>query len=221
MPTPIIEKGRLYTHFGTHGTVCINTKSGKIIWKNTSLPVTHNNGPGSSIVLWKHNVIFHADGSDIQYIVALDKRTGEVRWKTPRDEPTSWSSPHILPHTDPVQVVVSAANRIRSYDLANGNLLWECGGLSHNVVAGPVSHDGLVICGSSYEKQAILGIRLDGAAGDLTGSGPVRDRPLHQDRDRRGWSEARPPRTRNTLCNPTRADPAVRRCGSAFCYRSV
>jgi outer membrane protein assembly factor BamB len=72
-----------------------------------------------------------------------------------------------------VQVVVSAANRIRSYDLANGNLLWECGGLSHNVVAGPVSHDGLVICGSSYEKQAILGIRLDGAAGDLTGSGNV------------------------------------------------
>src|SRR5206468_1484084 len=83
-PTPVIEEGRLYCHFGTFGTACVDTREGKVLWTNTSLRVNHENGPGSSPVLWKDRVIFHLDGSDRQFIAALDKTTGKLAWKTNR-----------------------------------------------------------------------------------------------------------------------------------------
>jgi len=172
--SPITDGERIYAFFGSNGLFALDLK-GNVLWEKDlgDMHTKHGHGEGASPALYGDTLVVNWDHEGPSFIVAFDTRTGDQRWRRDRDEPTSWSSPHILPHTDPAQVVVSAANRIRSYNLANGNLLWECGGLSHNVVASPVSHDGLVICGSSYEKQAILGIRLNGAAGDLTGSGNV------------------------------------------------
>jgi outer membrane protein assembly factor BamB len=68
------------------------------------------------------------------------------------------------------QLLISGTNRVRGYDLDNGQVIWECGGLSSNIVASPVSGDGMVFAGSSYDKRALLAIRLDGAAGDITGT---------------------------------------------------
>ena len=110
---------------------------------------------------------------------ALDKRTGQVRWKVKRNEVTSWATPIIVDHAGKTQVIVSGTNRVRGYDLANGKVIWECGGLSSNIVASPVSADGMVFAGSSYDKRALLAIRLDGAKGDITGS------------DRIAWSRIR------------------------------
>jgi outer membrane protein assembly factor BamB len=87
-----------------------------------------------------------------------------------REEVTSWATPIIIEHAGKPQVIVSGTNRIRGYDLDNGKVLWECGGLSSNIVASPVSGDGMVFAGSSYDKRALLAIRLDGAAGDITGT---------------------------------------------------
>jgi outer membrane protein assembly factor BamB len=85
-----------------------------------------------------------------------------------RDEKTAWATPLVVEHDGKPQVVVSATKRVRGYDLATGELLWECAGLTDNVVASPVSGFGMVFTGSSYDRQAMLAIRLDGAKGDIT-----------------------------------------------------
>jgi len=83
-PTPCIEDGFVYVHFGTYGTACIDSENGQIIWKREDLHCNHIQGPGSSPILYKNLVILHLEGIDVQYIVALDKLTGETIWKTDR-----------------------------------------------------------------------------------------------------------------------------------------
>ena len=83
---PFLEKGKLYLHFGAYGNACIDSENGKIIWKNQekNLWVMHENGPGSSPIIWKDFMIFHLDGSDSQSIVALNKNNGKIAWQTKR-----------------------------------------------------------------------------------------------------------------------------------------
>ncbi|MDP6357676.1 MAG: PQQ-binding-like beta-propeller repeat protein, partial [Planctomycetota bacterium] len=85
------------------------------------------------------SVVINWDHQGDSFVAAFDTATGEQRWKTARDEMTSWSSPLIVEHGGKVQVVVSATGRVRSYDLSTGKVIWECGGLSRNVVATPVA----------------------------------------------------------------------------------
>lgn len=172
--SPITDGERVYAFFGSNGLFCLDF-DGKVLWQTDlgDMHTKHGHGEGSSPALHGDTLVVNWDHEGPDFIVAFDARTGVERWRKERDEPTSWSSPHVVVHDGKPQVVVSATNRIRSYDLATGEVLWECGGLSNNVVAGPVSQDGIVVCGSSYEKQAILGIRLAGAKGDLTGTDHV------------------------------------------------
>jgi outer membrane protein assembly factor BamB len=172
--SPLTDGERVYAFFGSHGLYCLDLKGG-ILWQKDlgDMHTKHGHGEGSSPALSGNTLVVNWDHEGPSFVVAFDKRTGKELWRNERDEPTSWSTPHIVVHEGKPQVVISAANRIRSYDLADGKLLWECGGLSHNVVAGPVSEDGILIAGSSYEKQAILAIRLVGATGDITGTKQV------------------------------------------------
>jgi outer membrane protein assembly factor BamB len=86
---------------------------------------------------------------------------------------TSWSTPLIVRQGDGAQVIVSGTKRVRGYDLATGRVIWECAGLSHNIVASPVAADGMVFVGSSYEKRRMFGIKLAGAKGDITATDNV------------------------------------------------
>src|SRR5262249_47955971 len=108
-----------------------------------------------------------------RFIAAFDKRTGEQRWKVARAEDTSWATPIVVEHGGRAQVVVSGTNRTGGYDLADGTVLWECAGLSSNVVASPVAANGIVYAGSSYDTRALLAIHLAGAQGDITGTPQV------------------------------------------------
>ena len=83
-PTPIIEDGRMYIQKGSYGSACLDLKSGEVMWQNQDLWVMHENGPGGSPLIWNDLLIFHMDGSDNQFIVAIDKNTGKVIWKTKR-----------------------------------------------------------------------------------------------------------------------------------------
>ncbi len=85
-PTPCIEKGFVYVHFGSSGTACINTSDGSIVWKRTDLKCKHVQGPGSSPVLYKNLLILHYEGTDVRFIIALDKSTGKTVWRTDRPE---------------------------------------------------------------------------------------------------------------------------------------
>ncbi len=80
----MIEAGRIYVHFGTYGTACLDTQTGRIVWTRRDLKCDHHEGPGSSPMLFGNLLIVNVDGRDVQYVVALDKTTGKTAWKTNR-----------------------------------------------------------------------------------------------------------------------------------------
>jgi outer membrane protein assembly factor BamB len=102
-------------------------------------------------------------------VIAFDAESGEERWRAERDEPTSWATPVFAQVDGKTQVIVSGTKKIRAYDLGSGALVWQCDGLSNNVVATPVVADGMLVAGSSYERQAMVAIRLAGARGEVSG----------------------------------------------------
>ena len=133
----------------------------------------HGHGEGATPVLFKDRFVINWDHEGQSFIVALDTKQGDEAWRKPRDEVTSWSSPIVVPHDGRDQVIVCGTQRVRAYDLATGEVIWECGGLSANIVATPVAADGIVYVGSSYEIRSLMAIKLDGAKGDITGSDQV------------------------------------------------
>src|SRR5262249_13816953 len=83
-PTPVVEEGRVYVHFGSAGTACLDTGTGKVLWSRRDLPCDHWRAPGSSPILWKDLLFLTFDGHDRQYVAALDKATGKTVWQTDR-----------------------------------------------------------------------------------------------------------------------------------------
>ena len=171
-PTGVIEPGRFYTHFGASGTVCVDTKSGKLLWRNSDLKIQHENGPGSSLILWRDFVIFHMDGSDLQYVVALDKRTGKVAWKTDRtgkmhSNPQlkkSYATPLVLDIDGKETLVSPGANWLYAYDPANGRELWklEYGNLGFSLSARPVVGHGMIFLSTGFMRPELLATRYGG-----------------------------------------------------------
>lgn len=169
--SPVTDGEHVFAHFGSHGLYCLDT-NGQLVWKKElgEMHTKHGHGEGSSPALHGDTLVINWDHEDQSFVVALDKRTGKQRWRVARAEDTSWATPIIVSKP---QVIVPGTNRIRSYDLVDGTLIWECGGLSSNIVASPVAADGIVYAGSSYDSRAMLAIRLDGAKGDITGTNQV------------------------------------------------
>ncbi len=172
--SPVTDGERLYAFFGSRGLYCLGL-DGEVIWQKDlgRMHTLHAHGEGSSPVLYGDTLIVCWDHEAESFLYAFDKRTGKMLWKVARDEKTSWSTPLVVEFEGKPQVVVSATKRVRSYDPATGAQLWECAGLTDNVVSSPVYYQGLVITGNSYYSQAMLAIRLAGAKGDLTGSDHV------------------------------------------------
>lgn len=167
--SPVTDGQLLFAFFGSHGLYCLDL-NGELKWQKDlgRMQTLHAHGEGSSPVLHGDTLIVCWDHEGDSCLYALDKRTGKERWKIARDEKTSWSTPLVVEHEGRPQVVISATQRVRSYDLATGTLLWECAGLSRNVVSSPVAGHGMVFAGNSYDWQAMLAIRLAGAKGDVT-----------------------------------------------------
>ncbi len=172
--SPVTDGERLYAFFGSRGLYCLDL-NGEVKWQKDlgRMHTLHAHGEGSSPVLHGDNLIVCWDDESESFLYAFNKHTGKILWKVARDEKTSWSTPLIVEHEGKPQVIVSATKRVRGYDLATGSQLWECAGLTDNVVSSPVYYDGLVISGNSYYSQAMLAIRLAGAKGDITGTDHV------------------------------------------------
>jgi len=169
--SPVTDGERLYVFFGSRGLYCLDL-NGELKWSKDlgRMHTLHAHGEGSSPVLHGDTLIVCWDQEADSFLYAFDKRTGKQLWKVPRDEKTAWSTPLVVEHEGKAQVIVSATKRVRGYDLATGAQLWECAGLTDNVVSSPVHTDGVVIAGNSYYSQAMLAIRLAGAKGDITGT---------------------------------------------------
>jgi outer membrane protein assembly factor BamB len=170
----VTDGEHVFVFFGSFGLYCLDA-AGELVWKADFGPMQslHGHGEGSSPALYENTLIVNWDHEGKSFIVALDKRTGDEKWRIERKEVTSWASPIIVEHEGKPQVIVSGTSRVRGYDLDTGKVIWECGGLSSNIVASPVSDGKMVFAGSSYDKRALVAIRLDGAAGDITGTDRV------------------------------------------------
>ena len=167
--SPVTDGERLFAFFGSNGLYALDA-SGEVLWQRDlgRMHTKHGHGEGSSPALFGDTLLVNWDHERESFLAAFDARTGEERWRTDRDELTSWTSPIVVEVDGAAQVVVSGTQRIRGYDLDSGRVLWECGGLSHNVVATPVASGGMLFAASSYEKQALVALRLEGAEGDLS-----------------------------------------------------
>jgi len=169
-PTPVIEPGRLYVHYGTNGTAAIDTASGAVLWRDTTHPLEHYVGPGSSPVLYGDLLILTCDGADVQFSVALDKRTGKEVWKTARsgklrndpDVRKSFSTPAILRVGDRDELVTPAADHVYAYDPATGRELWQLDYEGFSVVPRPVAAHGLVFVCTGFNTPRLLAIRQGG-----------------------------------------------------------
>ena len=172
--SPVTDGEHIFAFFGSYGLYCLDM-NGKLIWKKNlgEMHTKHGHGEGSSPALHGDTLIVNWDHEEQSFLIALDKRTGKQRWRVGRAEDTSWATPIVVEYKGIAQVIVPGTKRLRGYDLASGALIWECGGLSSNIVASPVAADGVVYAGSSYDTRAILAIRLDGAKGDITGTNRV------------------------------------------------
>ena len=173
-PSPIIETGRVYCHFGSYGTACIDAKTSKVAWLNEKIWVNHENGPGSTPVLWKDLLIFHMDGSDQQFVVALDKKTGHEKWRTPRSGKMhanpqlkkSYGTPLIQEINGKPTLFSPGSNWLYAYDPATGKELWktEYGGLGFSIVPKPVTGHGMIFMSTGFMKAKILAVRYEKTA---------------------------------------------------------
>jgi outer membrane protein assembly factor BamB len=178
-PTPVVEAGRVYVHFGSYGTACLDTATGRTIWSRRDLPCDHHRAPGSSPILYGDLLFIHFDGVDIQYVVALDKATGQTKWKRDReidygttdgDLKKAFGTPAVIKVNGAAQLVSPSAVATIAYDPATGRELWKVYHGGMNVAARPVFDQGMVFVttGETAPFQ-LLSIRPDGH-GDVTKS---------------------------------------------------
>lgn len=167
-PTPVIDGDRVYVHFGADGTAALTT-SGEVVWK-TKLSYESQHGAGGSPVVYGELLIVNCDGHDAAFVVALDKQTGKVRWKTNRRQPAdqAYTTPLIIRVGDRDQLVSVGAYRTAAYDPATGREIWRVSypdGFSN--VPRPVYGHGLVYIATGFQQPTIIAVRPDGT-GDVT-----------------------------------------------------
>lgn len=175
-PTPAIEDGRVYVHYGTYGTACLDTASGAILWTRRDLNCDHHEGPGSSPILFENLLVFHVDGRDVQYIVALDKRTGQTAWKTDRsvdygsfpiNTRKDFCTPAVIEAGGKPQLVSPAAKAFFGYDPRTGEELWKVRHTGWSMSPRPIFGCGLAFIVNDYEHPELWALRVDGR-GDVT-----------------------------------------------------
>ncbi|MFN3192924.1 MAG: PQQ-binding-like beta-propeller repeat protein [Aureliella sp.] len=170
-----VSDGNLvFAYFGSFGLYCLNL-AGEVQWQRQfgQMHSKHGHGEGASPAIHQDAIIVNWDHEGQSFVVSLNKATGEENWRRMRDEVTSWSTPIVIESDGGSQVIVAGTNRVRSYDFQTGKTIWECGGMSANIVATPVYRNGILIVGSSYEKRIMMAIRIAGSKGDITGTDQV------------------------------------------------
>jgi outer membrane protein assembly factor BamB len=150
--------------------------NGTLVWQKDLGDKTMRQqfGEGSTPALHGRYLVHVWDQFQAQsFIVALDKRTGEELWRKNRDEIDTWATPLVVEVNGRPQAIVGAMNRVRSYDVATGEIVWETAGLTMNVIPSPVYEDGIAILTSGFRGNSLKAIRLAEAKGDITGTPAV------------------------------------------------
>jgi outer membrane protein assembly factor BamB len=183
-PTPCIEKGFVYVHFGILGTACLKSSDGSVVWKRDDFKMRHVQGPGSSPVLYKDLLLLHYEGTDTRFIVALDKSTGKEVWRTNRPEEPylnmtnigkkAYMTPLIIKVKGKDQMISVGSAVGQAYDPSTGKEIWRVVRGAESTVSMPVYEDGIVYFYTGYMVDAqspnfteMLAVNPDGT-GDIT-----------------------------------------------------
>lgn len=185
-PSPVIEAGRVYVHFGSYGTACLDTTSFKVIWKREDLPCRHFRGPGSSPVLFQDLLILTMDGIDVQYVVGLDKKTGQTVWKTDRtanwddleadgrprgdgDFRKAYSTPLIVSANGRTQMLSIGSKAAYGYDPLTGREIWKINHAGFSGATRPLYDRGVAYFSTGHGRGEMIAVKTDGQ-GDVTGT---------------------------------------------------
>ena len=188
-PSPVIEPGRVYVHFGRFGTACLDTSTGKALWKREDLQCRHYRGPSSSPVTFENLLILTFDGVDVQYLVALDKLTGQTVWKTNRS--VAWNDEKVpgqlardgdlrKAHSTPLVVTAAGkplllsggAKAAYGYDPRTGHELWKVQYHDYSAAPRPLFDQGLAFFITGGSMKELWAVKTDGR-GDITDNGVV------------------------------------------------
>jgi outer membrane protein assembly factor BamB len=184
-PTPAIEDGRVYITFGSPGTACLDTQSGKVLWERRDIECNHYRGAGSSPILYRDLLIMNFDGSDAQFIIALDKKTGKTVWRKDRsidfkdlgpdgkpkmegDLRKAFATPHVAEINGKPLLISQGANACYGYDPLTGEEFWRVEErTSHSAGTRPLVAHGLIFFPTGWSQGQLLAVK-PGGYGDVT-----------------------------------------------------
>ncbi len=179
-PSPVVAEGRVFVHFGTYGTACLDAETGETVWSRTDLKCDHLEGPGSSPLLQDGRLFLHLDGADVQYLVALDPKTGETLWRTERtadleplapDFRKAYSTPLLTTMKGaegPRPVLISSAARATyGYDPATGAELWRMDHPGFSMASRPLLVDDKLYVSTGFMRPELWAFKI-GGAGNIT-----------------------------------------------------
>ncbi len=171
--SPTTDGRFLYVSFGSFGNYCYDL-DGNLRWKR-DLGRLHTRlawGEAVTPVIHGNDLLLNWDQEADSALYCLDARTGETRWRTPRDERTSWNTPLVVEYQGRTEVILNGTNRVRAYDLADGKELWQCGPMTTNAIPSVVSASGVAYAMAGYNGSAAFAVKLD-ARGDASNTGSV------------------------------------------------
>lgn len=172
--TPFVEEGRVYVHFGSAGTACLDSQTGEVLWERRDLPCDHFRGPASSPIVVDDKLVVHFDGVDVQYVIALNKHSGENIWKTDRDidygttegdYKKAYGTPAIIEVEGQKQLVCPAAVETIAYNPADGKEIWRVRHGGMNASAVPVHEYGLVFINAGQGDTSLVALRPPAVVG--------------------------------------------------------
>ena len=169
-PTPVLKNGRMYAHFGTYGTACLDCTSGEILWKNNDFPVEHQGGPGSSPVVFEDLLILTLDGAQKQRVVALDLADGSVRWERKRSASfranpithRAFSTPLLHEFDGQTLLISPGADQCHAYDARTGEEVWHVTYTGFSNVPSPVAVGDVTIFCTGFFKPELCAVHLGG-----------------------------------------------------------
>ena len=168
--SPITDGEHLYVNLGSFGVYCYDL-DGTLKWRKDlgKMFMRRSFGEGSSPALHGKYLVLNRDQDGDSHLVALDKATGEIVWRTARDEPSSWGTPLVVEHEGRTQVVLTGWEQVRGYDLVSGDPVWNYDWESGNAIPSPIFGHGLIYVTSGHSKGGypLRAIRV-GYTGDLT-----------------------------------------------------
>ena len=181
-PTPVVDGKLLYVSFGAYGTAALNKDSGEVVWQRRDLECNHYRGAGSSPILFRNLLIYHMDGYDKQFVVALNKSTGETVWTIDRevdygtqdgDVKKAFGTPQIIEVATPdstekkIQMISTTSKAVLAYDPTNGKELWRVRYAEFSSATRPLFDGSHIFLNTGFSKGKLIAIKA-GGSGDIT-----------------------------------------------------